>query len=125
MRRDRLRGLLDTAVDAAAVTLVRSGAGQGRTLALADWARTGPTVWVSADPSIDRPDRFWTAVAAAVARAVPWVVDDVRRTGRPVDRSATAGDVLGVLDRLPQEVRLVLDDVHQLTRPPSSPSSAP
>ena len=117
MRRDRLRGLLDAAVDAAAVTLVRSGAGQGRTLALADWARTGPTVWVSADPTIDRPDRFWTAVAAAVARAVPWLVDDVRRTGRPVDRSTTAGDVLGVLDRLPHEVRLVLDDVHVLTRP--------
>ena len=117
MRRDRLRGLLDAAVDAAAVTLVRSGAGQGRTLALADWARTGPTGWVSADPTIDRPDRFWTAVAAAVARAVPWLVDDVRRTGRPVDRSTTAGDVLGVLDGLPHEVRLVLDDVHELTRP--------
>jgi LuxR family maltose regulon positive regulatory protein len=102
--------MLDATVGGAAITLVRAQAGQGRTVMLADWARTGTTAWVSLDAGIRRPDRFWEAVAAAVAHRVPHLAADLRAP-------SGAGDVIPVLDRLPWEVRLVLDDVHELTEP--------
>lgn len=116
VRRDRLRSLLDATVRSAAVTLVRGRPGQGRTVMLADWAATEPTAWVSVRTAIRRPDRFWGAVAAAVARVAPHPATDLQRLARTAD-PITAGDVLPVLDRLPDEVRLVLDDVHELPDP--------
>ncbi|MCD2195416.1 LuxR C-terminal-related transcriptional regulator [Actinomycetospora endophytica] len=117
VRRPRLRSLLDASTRRAAITLLRAEPGQGRTVMLADWARTATTAWLSLDATIRRPDRFWAVVAAAVAHSVPRLAADLSLpSGRRVE-PITAGGVIAVLDRLPHEVRLVLDDLHELTDP--------
>ena len=71
--RDHLSALVEAAAATAPVTTLRAHAGAGKTLLLADWARTSPvaTAWVSLDPTDDRPGRLPAAVAHAVAACVP------------------------------------------------------
>ena len=55
---------------AADVALVCAPAGYGKTLLLADWARTSTamdTAWVGIDRDDNDPRRLWSAVVAAVA----------------------------------------------------------
>ncbi|WP_433037803.1 hypothetical protein [Actinomycetospora sp. CA-053990] len=118
--RDHLSALVEAAVATAPVTTLRAHAGAGKTLLLADWARTSPvaTAWVALDPTDDRPGRLPAAVAHAVAACVPDLAGAL--VGPPSDgpdRPPTTGHVLAVLDMLPVEVRLVLDDVQELTDP--------
>ena len=121
--RERLSALVETATATACVTTLRAHAGAGKTLLLADWARTSgvATAWVSLDPGDNRPGRLPAAVARAVATCVP-ILADALVGSSPDDPDAaqdplTAGGLLAVLDTLPEEVRLVLDDVHELTDP--------
>ena len=55
--RDHLSALVEAAAATAPVTTLRAHAGAGKTLLLADWARTSAvaTAWVSLDPTDDRP----------------------------------------------------------------------
>jgi LuxR family maltose regulon positive regulatory protein len=117
VRRPRLTALLDEATGSAAVTLLCAPAGTGKTLLLADWARTGAgaTAWVSLATTDDRAGGLWTVVAEAVARCVPVLADDLRAAVR-ADRTGPDG-LLAVLDDLPGELRLVLDDIQELTEP--------
>ena len=65
-----LRADLDAGA-AADVALVCAPAGYGKTLLLADWARTSTgddTAWVGIDHGDNDPRRLWSAVLAAVAR---------------------------------------------------------
>ena len=67
--RPALRADLDAA-DAADVALVCAPAGYGKTLLLADWARTSTGVdvaWVGLDRDDNDPRRLWASVVAAVA----------------------------------------------------------
>ena len=118
--RDHLNALVEAAAATAPVTTLRAHAGAGKTLLLADWARTSPvaTAWVSLDPTDDRPGRLPAAVAHAVAACVPDLAGALvdPPSGGP-DEPLTTGHVLAVLDMLPVEVRLVLDDVQELTDP--------
>src|SRR2546423_15158813 len=67
------RAELGAALDAgtaADVALICAPAGYGKTLLLADWARTGTALdvaWVGLDHDDNDPGRLWSAVVAAVA----------------------------------------------------------
>jgi LuxR family transcriptional regulator, maltose regulon positive regulatory protein len=116
--RPALRARLDLATPSQ-VVVVTAPAGSGKTLLLADWvARPGSpaTAWVSVDPDDNDPRRLWSAVLSALL--------SLTRDGR-VDGPAGAAalryggdlvDVLAeVLDTWDPPVRVVLDDVQELT----------
>jgi LuxR family maltose regulon positive regulatory protein len=72
--------LLTDLDDASDVVTVCAPAGFGKTMLLADWARTSPdamTAWVNLDRYDNDPRRLWATVAAAVA-ASPFVPVDSR-----------------------------------------------
>jgi LuxR family maltose regulon positive regulatory protein len=116
-----LRQRLDEAT-AAQVIVVSAPAGSGKTLLLADWVRDGDcpeTAWISLDADDNDPRRLWSAVVTALL-ALPSASHDGRlhqlaeiaalpREGDLVEELADA------LDTLDPPVRLVLDDVHELT----------
>lgn len=81
--RHRLVGLLDDAVGDHRLAVVVGGAGTGKTLAVMDWVEHGrhpsPVVWVTVQPGLRPPTRFWSALRAAI-RAVldeEWLEDVV------------------------------------------------
>lgn len=126
VRRPLLRRELDSIRD---VGLVCAPAGYGKTLLLAEWAEAGrpstDTAWVHLDGDDDDPRLFWGALLGALARChtVPATAPvrtgpdgrgwDLSAAGRPEFGAAVAA-ALGELDR---PVRLVLDDVHELSAP--------
>jgi LuxR family maltose regulon positive regulatory protein len=117
----RLWTELDRAEDCA-VTLVQAPAGFGKTLLLAEWVRRGhlpQTAWVSLDTDDNDDRRFWAAVLAALD-ACPGIPADspLRELIVPAWPSTDPGflaEIVDVLDGLPSPVRLVLDDLHELT----------
>src|SRR5690242_878173 len=121
--RAALRAALDAA-DPADVGLVCAPAGYGKTLLLADWARTSTgadVAWVGLDRDDNDPKRLWASVIAAVA-ACPSVPPGSRLHGPWAWPRAGAQPEflaeLGVtLQQLPRPVRLILDDVHELVDP--------
>lgn len=121
--RSRLLSVLDQARDIMA-TLVCAPAGSGKTLLLADWVRrrgVAGTAWVSLDSDDNEDRRFWSGVLAALA-ACPSVPGDspIRRLPVPRHPSRDLGFLAAVgnaLDEAPGPVRLVLDDVQELTDP--------
>ncbi|MGY1701700.1 LuxR C-terminal-related transcriptional regulator [Geodermatophilus sp. SYSU D00766] len=120
------RPRLLAAVDAAApgqVTAVCAPAGHGKTLLLADWASRVPdrTAWVSLDGDDDDDQRFWSAVLTALA-SCPVVPEDsllqsIAAPHLPSRDPAFLAAVVDAIDAVPEPVRLVLDDVHELTAP--------
>src|SRR3954466_7507033 len=120
--RPLLLNLLDM-VTAGQVVVVSAPAGSGKTLLLTDWVRaTGgrpETAWVALDPDDNEPRRLWSAVVTALL-ALAWAGPD-----SPLRRVAAVTAVPGgtdvveyladALDDLGWPVRLVLDDVHELT----------
>ncbi|MCO1660605.1 hypothetical protein [Pseudonocardia humida] len=103
------------------VLLVCAPAGYGKTLLLADWVSTDPTptAWLSLDED-DNDDRlFWAAVVAAVLACPTTPPDsplhDLALPAVPSRDPDFLPALLGALHDLPEPVRLVLDDVHELT----------
>src|SRR4051794_25783492 len=121
--RPHLRKRLDMArIDQ--VVVVSAAAGSGKTLLMADWVRSSEdpeTAWLSLDADDNDPRRFWTAVMTALL-ALPGAGRDlgVQRVASmaalPAGRDLVE-HVADALDGLPSPVRLVLDDVHELTGP--------
>ncbi len=119
VHRARLGALVEAGTAAGGVTTLCAPAGAGKTVLLADWARTGPvaTAWVSVVAADDEPGRLWAAIAGAVAQVAP---DQADTLGRSVLDPATAHfptALLSVLDTLPGALRLVLDDVGRIVEP--------
>jgi len=120
-QRPALRQWLDRAV-ADQIIVVSAPAGSGKTLLLADWvheSQTPETAWISLDPDDNDPRRLWSAVIAALL-AVPSVSRDGRLERLVQDTAAltTANlvdELADTLDVLDPPVRVVLDDVHELT----------
>src|SRR4051794_32825401 len=119
--RPLLRRLLDQAA-ADQVTVVSAPAGFGKTLALADWVRADEhpeTAWVSIDPDDNEPRRLWSAVVTALLGLPSAGQDEQLR--RAAGLAAVQGgadvveDLADALDALASPVRLVLDDLHDLT----------
>jgi LuxR family maltose regulon positive regulatory protein len=110
-----------TRATSAQVTVVSAPAGSGKTLLLADWVREAgspETAWVSVDPDDNDPRRLWSAVLHAL-HALPSSAQ--RAADRHPDDAASRyeGDLVDVLaetlDACDPPVRVVLDDVHELT----------
>lgn len=107
----------------AEVVLVCAPAGYGKTSLLSDWARTDTstdTAWVSLDRDDNDPRRLWASVVGSVAARA-----EVPSTGRlpqprawrPDAQPEFLGELVDALMALPRPIRLVLDDVHELTDP--------
>jgi LuxR family maltose regulon positive regulatory protein len=108
------------AAAAADVALVCAPAGYGKTLLLADWALSSTAAdvaWVGLDRDDNDPKRLWASVVAAVA-ACPSVPADSRLHApwiwRPEAQPEFLAELALALQRLPQPIRLILDDVHEL-----------
>ncbi|WP_433505805.1 LuxR C-terminal-related transcriptional regulator [Pseudonocardia halophobica] len=126
VRRPLLRRELDAVHD---VGLVCAPAGYGKTLLLAEWAEAGrpstDTAWVHLDGDDDDPRLFWGALLAALVRCPTVPAGATVRTGpdgRGWDLSAAGrpefgAAVVAALGELDRPVRLVLDDVHELSAP--------
>ncbi|HLM07771.1 MAG TPA: LuxR C-terminal-related transcriptional regulator [Blastococcus sp.] len=104
------------------VVLVSAPAGSGKTLLLAHWVRTRDepaTAWVTLDPDDNDPRRLWSAVMVALL-GIPAVSqnDRMRRMVRDMVTLGTPDlldELADTLDTLDPPVRIVLDDVHELT----------
>jgi LuxR family transcriptional regulator, maltose regulon positive regulatory protein len=120
--RAALRADLDAAGSADAA-LVCAPAGYGKTVVLADWAEintVADTAWVSLDRDDNDPRRLWASVVTALAACpsvppasrlhAPWV-------WRPDTQPEFIAELADVVQELPQPVRLILDDVHELVDP--------
>jgi LuxR family maltose regulon positive regulatory protein len=107
---------------AAQVVVVSAPAGSGKTLLLADWVRAAEqpeTAWVSLDADDNDPRRLWSAVLTSL-----FALPSLSQAGR-LERAAGPaalpyeGDLVDVLaetlDAVDPPVRVVLDDVHELT----------
>ncbi len=121
--RPRLLTVLDGAGEAAMV-FVGAPAGFGKTVLLAEWARSraqATVAWLSADAD-DNDDRlFWSAVLEALGgcRRIP-DGNPVRRLAVPEVPStdlAFLAQVADALDALPEPVVLVLDSAQEITAP--------
>ena len=104
------------------VVVVSAPAGSGKTLALADWVRDGrssETAWISLDVDDNDPRRLWSAVVTSLLSLPSAHWDGRLRT--IADEAAGDGwvdvveELADTLDALDTPVRLVLDDVHELT----------
>ena len=115
--RPRISELIAYGASCCPLTVVTGPPGAGKSMALPLWAATnpGPVAWITLDDYDNRPRVFWSYVIAALRRAGISVPGTLSR-GQAVDhvfllRLASA---LAASDR---PVRLVLDDLHLLTKP--------
>jgi len=108
---------------AADVALICAPAGYGKTLLLADWSRTSTatdTAWVGVDRDDNDPRRLWSSIVAAIA-GCPSVPQHSRLHARWAWQSGVQPEFIAeltdTLQALPQPIRLILDDVHELVDP--------
>jgi LuxR family maltose regulon positive regulatory protein len=119
--RPALRQRLDAATSAQVIVL-SAPAGSGKTLLLADWVRQEDglqTAWISLDADDNDPRRLWSAVLASLL-ALSSPSRDVRLQRVAAAAQRAQGDDLveelaDALDGPESPVRIVLDDVHELT----------
>jgi LuxR family maltose regulon positive regulatory protein len=113
---------LDVAA-AADIALVCAPAGYGKTLLLADWARTSTavdTAWVGIDHGDNDPQRLWSAILAAVTSCPsvppsgPLLASIARR---PPTHPDFIAELATALHDLARPIRLILDDVQELVDP--------
>jgi LuxR family transcriptional regulator, maltose regulon positive regulatory protein len=106
------------------LTVVRAGAGWGKTSLMAAWATSDAEArrfaWLALDPGDDDPARFWTYVVAALQTLEPDVGGEalalLTAPGVDAEREALPG-LLNDLAELAAPVVLVLDDLHVVGDP--------
>ncbi|WP_026468150.1 LuxR C-terminal-related transcriptional regulator [Amycolatopsis balhimycina] len=114
--RSRLNALFDRAT-ARPVTVVRAPAGAGRTTALAGWAGDGRDVaWLSLDEEDNDESRLWAGILGALRRC-PGVPAHRLRPPPPGRRRAFLAGLEDAFAGLDHPVRLVLDDLQEISRP--------
>jgi LuxR family transcriptional regulator, maltose regulon positive regulatory protein len=123
VERSELRAELDAAAAAGTTTLVCAPPGYGKTLVLTDWATRPPpveTAWVTIDGGDNDPRRLWASVLAALAGHTSLQAS----TAIPSSLAWSAAvhtefvaELVDELHSLPNPIRLILDDVDQLTDP--------
>ncbi len=121
--RPRLTARLDRGV-ATKLTLVSAPAGFGKTTALAEWLASAPdrrlhTAWLSLDGSDNHPTSLWANVIAALRGVAPGIGDEalaaLASPGLPIELAL--GPLLNELSEVPDDIVLVLDDVHAIDGP--------
>jgi LuxR family maltose regulon positive regulatory protein len=111
--------------DAVGVTLVCAPLGYGKTLLLTHWAtRPSPveTAWVTIDEGDNDPRRLWASVLAALAPHTPLPVSDVTQSSfawSAAEHARLVAEVMDSLQALSSPIRLILDNVEELTDPES------
>jgi LuxR family maltose regulon positive regulatory protein len=109
------------AVLPSSVLLVCAPPGYGKSLLLAQWvARPSPsrTVWVTLDRADNDPRRLWSTVLAALApHATLPVSVPAAATWSAAEHATFVARLVDELRALPVPVRLVLDDVDEITDP--------
>jgi LuxR family transcriptional regulator, maltose regulon positive regulatory protein len=121
--RPRLAQRLDEGADRGLV-LVCAPAGSGKTVLLADWARSGrrPAAWLSLDDGDNDPARFWRHAVAALARACPGIGERVGPLLGPPAPASFEGLVTALINDLAAQpsdgTLLVLDDYHLIGSQP-------
>ena len=119
-------GLMRQLDGVADVGLVSAPAGHGKTVLLAEWARASTevdTAWVRVDRDDDDPQRLWSAVLASMARTLAISASSPLHAGSDGGTwdMASAGQpdflakLIEALATLPRPLRLVLDDLHEVT----------
>ena len=105
----------------AALTLVSAPAGFGKTTLVAEWlaaADRRATAWLSLDARDNDPIVFWTYLVSALQTAVPAMGAGALALLREPHTSLdeVLATLVNELDALPDDVALVLDDYHAITR---------
>jgi LuxR family transcriptional regulator, maltose regulon positive regulatory protein len=122
VERGELRAELDAAA-AAGIALVCAPPGYGKTLLLTDWAIRRPpvaTAWVTIDGGDNDPRRLWASVLAALAghpslQASPLIPSSVAWSA--AEHTEFVAELVDDLHCLPNPIRLILDDVAEVTDP--------
>jgi LuxR family maltose regulon positive regulatory protein len=113
--RPRLFHLLDRATRNP-LTVVRAGAGWGKTVLVSGWAqtRTAPVAWLSLDRYDNDPQTFWAYVVAALRCAGALTADNplVEMGSVPRDERERGLRMAAGLSHLPDQTVLVIDDFH-------------
>ena len=101
------------------LTLVCAPAGYGKTVLLAEWARSGqhPAAWLSLDTGDNEPARFWRHAVAALDRACPGIGGRVSPLLGPPAPPSFGGVVTALVNAVDAgasagEMLLILDDYH-------------
>ena len=120
--RPRLIALLERGAQAR-LTVISAPPGFGKSTLLADWLASAsadrPAGWVSLDQGDNDPASFWAYVIAALEKASPGVGGTARElleSGRASSESVITALLNAVADAQ-HDVRLVLDDYHEIDRP--------
>ena len=122
VERSELRAELDAAA-AAGTTLVCAPPGYGKTLLLTDWATRPPpveTAWVTIDGGDNDPRRLWASVLAALAGHTSLQVSTSIPSSlawSAAEHTEFVAELVDELHSLPNPIRLILDDVDELTDP--------
>ena len=104
------------------VTVVSAGPGFGKTLTVAAWARLGtapgPVAWLLADEA-DDVQAFWTQMLGALTVADALPDDNPLRALLPGTEFGMpeVARIADELDRLPEPVVIVIDDLHRIGDP--------
>ena len=117
--RPRLTARLDEGL-AGGLILASAPAGYGKTVLLADWARSGghPVAWLSLDSGDNDPARFWHHAVAALDRARPGTGERVAPLLGPPAPTSFQGVVTALINDLAaDQALLVLDDYHLISAP--------
>ncbi|WP_346837638.1 HTH-type transcriptional regulator MalT [Microbulbifer sp. SAOS-129_SWC] len=121
LARPRLLSLLDES-HSDQMLLVTAPAGYGKTTLISSWALTqdNPVAWFSLDGSDNDPGQFCRYLVESVHRAtgngVPETHKLLAAQQRP-DVALVISQMLAELRGLPSELRIVLDDYHQIDNP--------
>ncbi len=94
-----------------------AGAGYGKTTVLVQALESSPmpSVWLSCDARLRTPDMLIAHVAAGIAEAFPGVASALPRAETPERRIAALANE--VVETIPDDFVLALDDVHSLEEP--------
>ncbi|MBB3062564.1 HTH-type transcriptional regulator MalT [Microbulbifer rhizosphaerae] len=118
LARPRLLSLLD-ACNCDQLLLVTAPAGYGKTTLVSSWAaaQEDPVAWLSLDSGDNEPGQFCRYLVESVHRAtgngVPETHQLLAAQRRP-DPALVISQLLAELRGLPSELRIVLDDYHQI-----------
>ncbi|WGL18368.1 HTH-type transcriptional regulator MalT [Microbulbifer bruguierae] len=118
LQRPRLLSLL-TQSQSDQLLLVTAPAGYGKTTLVASWAveQDNPVAWFSLDSGDNEPGQFCRYLVESVHRATGNGVPETRKILAPQqvpDPALVISQMLAELRHLPSELRIVLDDYHQI-----------
>ena len=102
------------------VTTVCAGAGYGKTMLMASWARhaRAPTAWLSLDRADNDATRFLLHVIAALQRVFPEIgasISAALQSQQPPSAMAGAHLLNNMIGALAQDFYLTLDDLHLIS----------